>query len=375
MRCVACLLTGGVSRLYGYFHFENSHSIQHTYLSTIQQFIAGVAGSRFFDLPSLTMSSQTERDPSILFKLRSSLACVPCRSRHIKCDANKPTCVRCEADGRSCHYVQSRRGLKYRTSPASLSEDGSPVVQSGPDSIHHEASNFATMNLPHQNPMTPTSTPVVVEVPQLQSLGCQKGQRSRESPPTCSRSKIGTYLDLYYSYFHPAHPYLLPRRRFDDHLWTNRSQLEDLLVVLEFIASTYSPDGQSAPLKQRAIDTLSRHNLPLTGFTVQALVLLAITVHCCNGFDLARSLLDKSISIALEIGMQFNIFAVANGNGDSVLEESWRRTWWALYIVDGVFEVIVKSPSFTLWNLHVDVDLPCEERDYNSEVRFSLQKR
>jgi hypothetical protein len=113
---------------------------------------------------------------------------------------------------------------------------------------------------------------------------------------------------------------------------------------------------------------MSRHDLPLTGFSVQALLILAISVHCCNGFELARSFVDKAISVALEIGMHFNLFAAANGNGDPVLEESWRRTWWGLYIVDGVFEVIRRSSSFTLWNIQNDVDLPCEEKDFDSEV-------
>jgi hypothetical protein len=143
---------------------------------------------------------------------------------------------------------------------------------------------------------------------------------------------------------------------------------------MEFVASTFTPEGQSAQLKERAIDTMSRHALPLTGFTVQALLLLAISVHCSNGFELARSLLDKAISIALEIGMQFNLFAAANGNGDPVLEESWRRTWWGMYVVDGVFEVIQRSSSFTLWNVTTDVGLPCEEKDYDSEVGVSLKE-
>lgn len=227
--------------------------------------------------------------------------------------------------------MQSRRGLKYKTSPASSSENE-----------------------------------VLEEQLQSQVLN----QEPEQLAPDSSYDNTRRYLDLYYTFFHPAHPYLLPRRRFDAHLRTNRSQIEHLLIVLEFIASAYAPEGQSEPLKQRAIDTLSHPDLPFTGFTVQALILLAISVHCCNGFDLARSFLDKGINIALEIGMQFNVYAVANGTGDSVLEESWRRTWWGLYVVDGVFEVIRRSPSFTLWSIQADVDLPCEEKDYDSEVRL-----
>ncbi|KAG0647330.1 hypothetical protein D0Z07_7331 [Hyphodiscus hymeniophilus] len=112
---------------------------------------------------------------------------------------------------------------------------------------------------------------------------------------------------------------------------------------------------------------MSRQDLPLNGFTVQALLLLAISIHCNNGFELARSLLDKTTSIALEIGMQFKYFAITHSNGDYVLEESWRRTWWGLYVVDGIFQAIQRSNYFALWVVQADVDLPCEESQYSSE--------
>jgi hypothetical protein len=40
-----------------------------------------------------------------------SNACMPCRSRHLKCDGQEP-CSRCRHEGASCHYVASRRGWK-----------------------------------------------------------------------------------------------------------------------------------------------------------------------------------------------------------------------------------------------------------------------
>ena len=310
----------------------------------------------------------TERDPTILFKIRSSLACVPCRTKHVKCDAKKPNCVRCEADGRSCHYVQSRRGLKYKTSPANSSEDGIPQVLSMSNSIHQTTSPVA-QNLPLERLAAETSPSREIDVPRSQVAGCQSNQKSEQQSPISPKNSTSIYLDLYYTFFHHAHPYILPRKRFNVYLETNRVLLTDLLVVLEFIASTFSPEGQSADLKEHAINTMSRHDLPLTGFTVQALLLLAISVHCCNGFELARSLLDKASNIALEIGMQFKYFATTHGNGDSVLEESWRRTWWGLYVVDGIFQVIQRSAYFALWHVQADVDLPCEEIDYASEVR------
>ncbi|KFY64539.1 hypothetical protein V496_03189 [Pseudogymnoascus sp. VKM F-4515 (FW-2607)] len=68
--------------------------------------------------------------------------------------------------------------------------------------------------------------------------------------------------------------------------------------------------------------------------------------------------------MALEIKMQSRSFAQENGEGNAVLEESWRRTWWLLFITDGTFAGVMRETSFRLSNIPTDVDLPCEEREY-----------
>jgi hypothetical protein len=53
-------------------------------------------------------NSQSAQQPA-----RSSVAvaCVPCRSRHLKCDGGV-RCSRCRTDGVECTYIKSRRGWK-----------------------------------------------------------------------------------------------------------------------------------------------------------------------------------------------------------------------------------------------------------------------
>lgn len=51
------------------------------------------------------LSSQKQDNPV-------SSACVPCRSRHLKCDGVAPTCSRCQTTNTNCYYIQSRRGLR-----------------------------------------------------------------------------------------------------------------------------------------------------------------------------------------------------------------------------------------------------------------------
>ena len=329
-------------------------------------------------------NAEPERNPKILFKIRSSLACVPCRSKHVKCDARKPVCERCTAGGRSCHYVTSRRGLKHSNvvSPTDSSESEPFQTQNlvDPNLVYQRViegtatSVLRNLSMPIGSQIAEVSPTREIDVLAPETLGYQESQRSTQTVPESSENSTATLLELYFTFFHYAHPYIPPRRAFHLLLQTKKSFLENLLLVMEFIASTYTTEGQSPVLKQRAIDAMSRNDLPKTGFTVQALLLLSSALHCCSGFELARSLLDKATIMALQIGMQHKSFAESNGEGDAVLEESWRRTWWGMYVVDAVFQAIRRSSTFALWHVATDVDLPCEEVDYETKVSLTHQE-
>jgi hypothetical protein len=47
------------------------------------------------------------------YAIRASLACIPCRNRHRKCDAQRPICSQCQGDNGECFYKKSRRGRPY----------------------------------------------------------------------------------------------------------------------------------------------------------------------------------------------------------------------------------------------------------------------
>jgi hypothetical protein len=275
-------------------------------------------------------------------KSRVSLACIPCRSRHIKCDATIPVCAQCRASSRSCSYAQSRRG---RVKLARVEQRQQPVRDEG---------QFETER-PHQgaNHQSRSSTP---------------GTHGTPSSSTSEPDDPSKLLNLYYTSFHDAHPVVLPRRFLNQRLETNRSSLQHLLPAMEFIGSLFAPSAAEEVLRARAERALLPDNLPATGFTVQALLIFAIAVHACNEFVHAREILDHAVRIALEINMQSKSFSTANGEGCSVLEESWRRTWWFLYVTDGTFAGIRHCLTFSLFDIQADVDLPCEGVDYHSGV-------
>lgn len=75
-----------------------------------------------------------------------AVACVPCRSRHLKCDGGV-RCSRCRADGVECTYIKSRRGWKgKRKKPG---ENGAPTVTL-PGSLLPQPSPGLCSNIPYR---------------------------------------------------------------------------------------------------------------------------------------------------------------------------------------------------------------------------------
>jgi hypothetical protein len=305
--------------------------------------------------PSITPSPATET------RTRVSLACVPCRSRHSRCDAIHPTCSQCRDTDRICEYVKSRRNrTKFARSnlhQKSFSEQMQleqrreevqevqhpPAVQSGGESGFDRE--------PYPVPGTVRSSASISDV----SLGPRK------------HSKM---LKRYYASFHRAHPVVLPSYAMKLRIHNNEHSIRHLLPSMQFIASLY----EEAPLnmardRSRIEDVVSSiESPPSDGFTVQALLLIAIATHSNDDFVYARELLDKAVQSALAIGMNTQSFARDNGEGDPVMEESWRRTWWLLYMTDGIFSRIRHCSTFSLHGVRADVDIPCEEALYHAGV-------
>jgi hypothetical protein len=64
--------------------------------------------------------------------------------------------------------------------------------------------------------------------------------------------------------------------------------------------------------------------------------------------------------------MNEQYFARLYGEGNPVLEESWRRTYYILHIIDQHFPIVSNSLFYTLLTVPNTVDLPCEDECYES---------
>ncbi|KAF2798230.1 hypothetical protein K505DRAFT_233714 [Melanomma pulvis-pyrius CBS 109.77] len=175
---------------------------------------------------------------------------------------------------------------------------------------------------------------------------------------------VDRLIDLYYENFYGAFPITTPLHYVCRRKMSENHQLQDLLLVMQWVGSIYAPWTTSDPYYEKAHQALQKPTLPRNGFSVQALMIFAVAQHHSDLKLEARITLNLAIAIALELGMNSKEFAQRNGEGNPVLEESWRRTYYLLYLTDQHFSVVVNNPTFTLRDLPNLVDLPCDDEYY-----------
>jgi hypothetical protein len=181
-------------------------------------------------------------------------------------------------------------------------------------------------------------------------------------------------LDLYYAYFHTAQPIVLPLHLIRTKVIENVPGINTVLSVMRYIGSLYAPKVCSGPLEEQVKSALAESWSSPNGFEVQALVLYSTAVYWCNDIQRAQELLDTATSKALALGMNTQRFATDYSGGDPVLAESWRRTWWQLYLTDGHMAATNHSMTFRTSQKTVSttVELPCDEEEYNAGVSAIL---
>lgn len=309
--------------------------------------------------------------------VRVSLACIPCRTQHVRCDAKKPYCDRCSAVGKQCHYANSRRGgltqaaLAARRNRAATTRQPSLGNQYAP-----EPSSQPPQPESHQHYQSPRSLDDGY-MSQTETSGslAAKDVRSCDTSATIHTKNVSlardSFIDLYYKDFHRCHPFVLPQnclqRLFEDK--TKQANVTPLISVMRFIGSLYAYSNQSCQLREQVTIAIAEAPRDLQcPFMVQCHLLYSIALYWSGEQSLSRDEIDTAIRIALNLAMNRRQFAVENGNGDPILQESWRRTWWQIYLVDADFAAIKRASTFPTMNVEVTTELPCEETEYASGV-------
>jgi hypothetical protein len=173
------------------------------------------------------------------------------------------------------------------------------------------------------------------------------------------------YLDSFYRNFYAAHPFIPSKEVLL--VLAQGTSLEPLLAAIRWIGSLYIKQDTSASLFKDAYRLIDGNPLK-DGFLVQARLLLIIGLDGNRQRKRAERLMVEARDISIQINLNTDRFATANGQGIPILEESWRRTWWELYVVDALMSGVHQTDTFALYNVPTDVALPCEEYQYFTGV-------
>lgn len=311
----------------------------------------------------------------------SLLACLLCRHKHLKCDGQTPVCGRCQVTNSECLYTPSRRGYKgpskkRRANPTTPEQTATDLVPSfDPSSVGmlDLPPNWSLQNSGMQYapvaPLPPSSSsqsPVFLTDVLGGAHTPQQQQQQQPVPgygPMTPDSGASLYsgatdgylIDIYYTYFHSAHPILRPLRCLD------RSRIPLFLEhVIKFIGSHFTPAASSETYRPTVVSTAMEQELSIE--KIQALLLLAIVLHSRNERPEAGECLTMATDMAFELGLHQTDCASRLGGEDPLREESLRRTWWELIVVEGMLTALGVQKALRAGAIPLEVGLPCEER-------------
>ncbi|KAF2641278.1 hypothetical protein P280DRAFT_398714 [Massarina eburnea CBS 473.64] len=173
-------------------------------------------------------------------------------------------------------------------------------------------------------------------------------------------------LEIYYEYFWPAFPFTPPQLYLNTRRLMPNHGMVNVLLVVQWIGSIYAPWTPPELYYETAFQALNSPMLPKDPWTVQALMLFAIAEHHWDMRPESRKTTDRAVALALELQMNTKEFAMVYGEGNAVLEESWRRTYMLLSLLDQHLAVVSNVPNFPLRDVPNFVDLPCDDEYYIS---------
>ncbi|KAI0505674.1 hypothetical protein F5B22DRAFT_651473 [Xylaria bambusicola] len=272
--------------------------------------------------------------------IRASLACVQCRSKHVKCDARQPACGRCLVEEKPCYYTKSRRGIRD-PKKRSLISDQIPV--SSPQY------NSTAIKCP--------SKILPFDMPNALSNGW-----TTSKPADTKRHE--SLASAFFDYFYPGHPILPPKNYFFGYVESDPNAYHFLLSVIDFCGALHTGDARLNDLRE-ATYAAACGPLPFTVQSVQGLHLLSTIAFGESKLEHHISFGNRSWKMAIELGMHRKAFA--DRTSDPIWAETYRRTWWYIKFQGMIRRAHETEPAVETYEVESDVDMPySEEWQYQS---------
>ncbi|KOC10170.1 hypothetical protein AFLA70_94g002911 [Aspergillus flavus AF70] len=142
-------------------------------------------------------------------------------------------------------------------------------------------------------------------------------------------------------------------------MYNEETYPESLQLAVQFVDSHFSTTTSSDSLRTATAGALRDDDQQ--GFhLVQARLLFAIALHSRNEIRESVSVLADAVSLTINLGMNRKDFSQRHGNTE-IEAESIRRTWWELYVIDGIMAALQRNPTFRCHTIKTEVLLPCDE--------------
>lgn len=270
-------------------------------------------------------------------------------------------------EGGDCPILLGHGGVNLNLAAPGLAGFGPAIVLPEQTPTYTTTSPLCSVPLYQQNSFgAVTMDPDALALTSTTAAGAPPVQAA--APPTLEQR----CFDAFYHFFHSGHPFVLPREYFLRMLKEAPSpNMNAVLAAMRYIGSLYIDSGPN-PAKANYLDEAIRlcyqPDTTKDGFLIQALLLVIIGLDGQCNQPRARELLADCERYAIEIELNKRDFASLHGRGNPVLEESWRRTWWDLYVCDGMIAGVHRVTKFLLFDMPADVGLPCEEEEYLTGV-------
>ncbi|KAJ4044638.1 hypothetical protein NW758_006553 [Fusarium oxysporum] len=309
-----------------------------------------------------------ERLVSTRVNTRSSLACLECRTKHVKCDAKQPRCSRCMAYDKTCQYTASRRGGLDR---AALTERRRRLANKADAQLDNVASEISVavsdegINLGGES----ATEADCMEVFQHASLPAPTPVPENRETPHFGHGGLtdDALVKSYYTNFHHLHPFAPPFKHLVQLSQTSAFNFNPLIASMRLIGHIYDTHQWSESLSS-AVEAQISQLKPSDPVQVQARLLYSIALFWYTFKAEAKDQMDAAIDVAVGLEMHKQEFAVTFGFRDPVMIECWRRTWWMLFIVDASYAGTLGTMNFKTLHVEPTAELPCEESDYESGV-------
>lgn len=273
------------------------------------------------------------------------LACQNCRHKHLKCDGGRPACLRCSSAGAACNYLPSRRGQ-----PTRFGASRTPLSQ---DSAH----------LRHLAATPREPSPVGHIDPQPNEAAAALSLATPETEALFTAADTHRLVGLYYSRFHPSHPMLVPRSFFSAQQYP--AYLVAAVCVVGHHFTSYPP---SVSLIQKAFSLASSEHDPESVHRIQALILCAVSFSASSQVVLADDCINRAVRISRTLNLhRLDAEDVSQAQRGMMQRESFRRTWWELYLIDAISALLRhRRPSLSAIPSDGIPLLPCSELLYET---------